>query len=176
MKHMSDSAKVLQDHLHDLLNHMSTTIDCVKNWPEDQSSTVHLERTSTLIQNIRETIDRLQAVEGVVKTDLELRKQLEECKIPLDLLDLLDHGGGLNPVCFARGMLKEALGQLAGLKRRKLAMDLLSKFVEAGIQQRQKQRRMEMEAEAQPGEAEHARSPDSGVMEEPPAKRQCKEE
>lgn len=169
MKHMSESAAILQERLHLLLNRLSTTIDCVKNWPEDQLSEVHMERTSTLIQNIRETIDSLQSVEGVIKTNEELRKQLEECKVPLDLLDLLDHGGGLNPVCFARGMLKEALGQLAGLKRRKLAMDLLSKFVEAGLIQGRKKRQLES-ADDSAGTTEEVGA------EEPPAKRQRRKE
>jgi hypothetical protein len=52
------------------------------------------------------------------------------------LLDLLDHGGGLNPECFSRGVLQEAMGQLAGLKRRKRALEMLGFAVQRGIDQR----------------------------------------
>ena len=35
--------------------------------------------------------------------------------------------------CFSRGLLKEALGQLAGLKRRKLALEMLGAAVQTGL-------------------------------------------
>jgi hypothetical protein len=38
--------------------------------------------------------------------------------------------------CFSRGLLREALGQLAGLKRRKLAMGLLAAAVQSGLNKR----------------------------------------
>jgi len=42
--------------------------------------------------------------------------------------DLLD--------CFSRGLVKEALGQLAGLKRRKLALQMLGAEIQAGLDKR----------------------------------------
>ena len=38
--------------------------------------------------------------------------------------------------CFSRGLLREALGQLAGLKRRKLALEMLGAAVQAGLSTR----------------------------------------
>jgi len=35
--------------------------------------------------------------------------------------------------CFSRGLLREAMGQLAGLKRRKLALEMLGTAVQAGL-------------------------------------------
>lgn len=37
--------------------------------------------------------------------------------------------------CFSRGLLREALGQLAGLKRRKLALEMLGKAIQTGLDQ-----------------------------------------
>jgi hypothetical protein len=131
-------ARNLQDRLHELLSRLASTSDIVKNWPESESgdSSIHVERTTRLIASIRETIASIQKVEGVVQADAALKQSLEECLIPLDLLDLLDHGGGLNPECFSRGLLQEAMGQLAGLKRRKRALEMLGFAVQRGIEQR----------------------------------------
>ena len=38
--------------------------------------------------------------------------------------------------CFSRGLLKEALGQLAGLRRRKLALEMLGAAIQTGLNQR----------------------------------------
>jgi hypothetical protein len=38
--------------------------------------------------------------------------------------------------CFSRGLLREALGQLAGLKRRKLALEMLGTAIQTGLDQR----------------------------------------
>jgi hypothetical protein len=96
----------------------------VKNWPEAKGddASIHVESTSTLIGNINQVLASLKKVEGAVKADAALKKSLQECQIPLDLLDLLD--SNLNPDCFLRGLVRESLGQLAGLKRRKLALEL----------------------------------------------------
>jgi len=80
-----------------------------------------------------DVVTALQKVEGVIKADAVLKKSLQECKVPINLLDLLDHGNGLNPDCFSRGLLREALGQLAGLKRRKLALEMLGAAIQAGL-------------------------------------------
>lgn len=37
------------------------------------------------------------------------------------------------PDCFSRGLLRESMGQLAGLKRRKLALEMLGAAVQAGL-------------------------------------------
>jgi len=65
------------------------------------------------------------------------RTSLEEnYPIPLDLLDLLDVGQptfGLNPQCYARGLIVEALRQLSVLERRKRAASMLAIFIEEGL-------------------------------------------
>ena len=131
-------ARNLQDRLHELLSRLASTSDIVKNWPESEgdNSSIHVERTTRLIASIRETITSISKVEGVVQADAALKQSLTECLIPFDLLDLLDHGGGLNPECFSRGVLQEAMGQLAGLKRRKRALEMLGFAVQRGIEQR----------------------------------------
>lgn len=131
-------ARNLQDRLHELLSRLASTSDIVKNWPESEgdNSSIHVERTTRLIASIRETITSISKVEGVVQADAALKQSLQECLIPFDLLDLLDHGGGLNPECFSRGVLQEAMGQLAGLKRRKRALEMLGLAVQRGIEQR----------------------------------------
>lgn len=128
-------ARILQEQLHDLLSRMADTTNIIKNWEESEGddSTVHVETTTQLMTSIRQILEALQRVEGVVKTDEVLQQELRECPIPLDLLDLMDHGGGLNPDCFLRGLLKEALGQLAGLKRRKLALEMLGEAIQQGL-------------------------------------------
>jgi hypothetical protein len=126
----------LQESLHILLTRLAKTIDQVKNWPEatGDDASIHVETTSKLIASVRDVISQLQQVEGIVQADATVRKSLNECLIPLDLLDLLDTS--LNPECFSRGLLREALGQLAGLKRRKLALALLGAAVQSGLNKR----------------------------------------
>ena len=41
--------------------------------------------------------------------------------------------------CFSRGLLRESMGQLAGLKRRKLALEMLGSAVQAGLNSRKPQ-------------------------------------
>ena len=43
---------------------------------------------------------------------------------------------GMYSDCFTRGLLLESLGQLAGLKRRKLALEMLGKAVQSGLEKR----------------------------------------
>jgi hypothetical protein len=96
-------AKNLQERLHQLLTRLSTTIDLIKNWPESDGddASIHVETTTKLISNILEVIVGLQRVEGVVKSDSALKKSLKDCPVPINLLDLLDHGNGLNPGAYA---------------------------------------------------------------------------
>jgi len=92
--------------------------------------------TWKIINAVLGVVAALQKVEGVIKADAVLKRSLQECKVPINLLDLLDHGNGLNPDCFSRGLLKEALGQLAGLRRRKLALEMLGTAIQTGLNQR----------------------------------------
>jgi hypothetical protein len=126
----------LQEALHVLLSRLAATMELIRNWPEasGDDASIHVETTSKLITSIREVIVQLQAVEGVVQSDANVRKSLNECLIPMDLLDLMD--SNLNPECFSRGLIREALGQLAGLKRRKLALELLGAAVQSGLNKR----------------------------------------
>lgn len=137
----SEAAKDLQTKLHVLLTQLGRTSELIKNWPEsdaqgDTSNTIHVETTAKLIASIKALLKDLQQVEGVIQANATLRKELQECPVPINLLDLLDHGDGLNPDCFSRGLLKEALGQLGGLKRRKLALEMLGAAVQEGLDQR----------------------------------------
>ena len=137
---ISLGARTLQERLHELLTRLAATIELVKNWPESEGddASIHVETTTKLIASIKAVIASTQKVDGVVKDDAELRKNLQECLVPLDLLDLLDHGS-LNPDCFSRALLKEALGQLAGLKRRKLALEMLGSAVQSGLKKPEKE-------------------------------------
>lgn len=130
---IAENARHLQEQLHKLLSKLTDTTDFIKNWPEAKGGdgSMHVERTSQLITKIHTTISMLQKVEGCLQQDAALRETLRQCSIPLDLLDMLD-SSKLNPDCFSRGLLREALGQLAGLKRRKLALELLGAAVAAG--------------------------------------------
>lgn len=90
----------LQEQLHQLLTRLSSTIDIIKSWPESDGDDAsnHVETTTKLITAILDVIEGLKDVEGVVKADSSLRKSLNDCQIPMNLLDLLDHGvSGLNP-------------------------------------------------------------------------------
>ena len=77
----------------------------------------------------------------------------EKCPIPLDLLDLLDIGQpfGINPQCYARGLMKEALRQMAGLERRKNALAMLGNAIEKGLNERSRSSKDDTE-EAQESE------------------------
>jgi len=131
-------AKNLQERLHILLSRLATTTDLIKTWPESDGddASIHVQTTTKLITAILSVVTALQKVEGVIKADVVLKRSLQECKVPINLLDLLDHGNGLNPDCFSRGLLKEALGQLAGLRRRKLALEMLGAAIQTGLNQR----------------------------------------
>eukprot|EP00977_Amphora_coffeiformis_P010915 scaffold2576_cov175-Amphora_coffeaeformis.AAC.19 len=164
-----EAAVALQDKLHILLSRLADAIDLIKSWPEakGEDASIHVESTSKLIGYIRNVTRSIQSVETVLQSNPNLRKKLQECAIPMDLLDVLDHGqggGALNPDCFIRGLLKEALGQLAGLKRRKLALGLLGNAVQAGLNQK-----LRIQAGKRERRAEITLSADEAS---PPAKRQ----
>ena len=92
-------AKNLQERLHILLTRLATTTDLIKTWPESDGddASIHVETTTKLITAVLDVVKALQKVEGVIKADAVLKKSLQECKVPINLLDLLDHGNGLNP-------------------------------------------------------------------------------
>jgi hypothetical protein len=134
----SGDTRALQDNLHELLKFLASTSELIKSWPESEGddASIHVETTTKLLGQIEKVITALQRVEGIVKSDSILRKSLQDCLIPMDLLDLLDFGNGLNPDCFSRGLLREALGQLAGLKRRKMALEMLGTAIQEGLNER----------------------------------------
>ena len=127
--------KSLQDRLHELISRIAETTDIVKDWPESEGddASIHVETKTKLIASIRSIVKAIQRTEGILKDDERLNQKLEGCPIPLDLLDLLDHANGLNPECFTRGLLREALGQLAGLRRRKVALEMLGTAIQNGL-------------------------------------------
>ena len=92
-------AKDLQERLHILLTSLAKTTDLIKTWPESDGddASIHVETTTKLVTRVLEVIKAIQKVEGVLKADAVLKKSLQECKVPINLLDLLDHGNGLNP-------------------------------------------------------------------------------
>ena len=92
-------AKDLQERLHILLTRLAKTTDLIKTWPESDGddASIHVETTTKLITCIMDVVEALQKVEGVLRADAALKKSLQECKVPINLLDLLDHGNGLNP-------------------------------------------------------------------------------
>ena len=86
---ITPAAKTLQDRLHELLTRLQATIELVKNWPATQGddASIHVDTTTKLIDSIKAVIASTQKVDGVVKDDAELRKNLQSCLVPLDLLD-----------------------------------------------------------------------------------------
>lgn len=132
---VSPAARDLQDKLHELLSRLAATMEHVKNWPEATDTAVHVESSTRLIHSIRGIVASLEKVEQQARssstaTEASLQEQLQSCPIPVDLLELLDCG--LNPDCFVRGLLREAMGQLSGLNRRKQALEMLCAAVQEG--------------------------------------------
>jgi hypothetical protein len=165
--------------LHVLLTRISATMEHVQNWPSEQQqqqqqqkqahsqqggnssskssaagtdTNIHVSSTTQLIQHLNHVVTALQRVEGTIQSDAGLRKSLHECPIPVDLLDLLD-SSKLHPDVFARGLLREALGQLAGLRRRKLALEMLGSAIQAGINKRKRTRKLQQQQQQQQMEA-----------------------
>jgi hypothetical protein len=92
----------------------------------------------------------------------------------LDLLEMLDCSNGLNPEIFVRGLLREGLSQLAGLRRRKVALEMLGNTIQAGLDARPK-----LTKRTNPDSVDRKRSRDNDGIEskdqkssEPPSKRQ----
>ncbi|KAK1748449.1 hypothetical protein QTG54_000388, partial [Skeletonema marinoi] len=124
-----------------LLSRLQTTTEILQNWPETQgdSAKIHNDTATELIASIRKIVTGLRTVERHVKALEKFRSSLDDkCPVPLDLLDLLDIGQpfGINPQCYARGLMKEAMLQLAGLERRKNALAMLGSAIEKGLNER----------------------------------------
>lgn len=149
-KVFKDTNQSLQERLHFLLTRIAGASDILKNWPEADDAAVHNQTTADLLTIIHKIVESIQRVEEKVNhcagedngSDKNQREKLRDIQVPLDLLDLMDFGDGLNPDCFARGLLKEAERQLAGLQRRKLCLHMLGKAVQIGISKREKIRQL----------------------------------
>lgn len=139
----SGSAK-LQERLHALINNLYHTTELVKNWEDSENASDHVQTTTKLIASLQEVLQSVKDVETKVlkgdgtEGDKKIIQELKDSPVPLDLLELMDYGGGVNPDVFARGLLQTALRQLAGLKRRKLALGLLGAAVSDGMKRRDK--------------------------------------
>jgi hypothetical protein len=172
----SGDVRALQEALHVLLSRLAATQEHVQNWPSEQSpaaaggsssitstENIHVSSTTKLIQHLNQVLTALRGVEDTVRKDAALRKALVECPIPVDLLDLLD-SSRLNPDVFSRGLLREALGQLAGLRRRKLALEMLGAAIQSGINRRKNSRAAAEVGDANPANPAAASSSSSSSM------------
>ena len=147
------AGEYLLDRLRILLNRLQSTAEILQNWPEtkgDDSKGVHAETSAELIASIRRIALGVRSVErhvngtgdgggggggGSASTEAFRTSLEEEFPIPLDLLDLLDVGQpfGINPQCYARGLMVEALRQLSVLERRKRVLNMLARSIEGGM-------------------------------------------
>lgn len=127
----------LQDRLHTLLTRLSNTSKLLTKteWPSADDPQVHSEKTLLLVSSIEKIVEAIQLVEEKVNST-EMYEKLRQVAIPLDLLDMMDCAGGVNPDCFARGLMEEASRQLGNLQRRKTSMKVLAKTIQNGIEQR----------------------------------------
>jgi len=138
----ADPKAGLQERLHELLNNLYNTTELLKTWPESDDASVHVETTTGLIESLQQVLQSARDVETKVmkgngtEDDKKLVRELKESPVPLDLLELMDYD--VNPDAYARSLLHESLRQLAGLKRRKLALELLGNAVEQGMARRKK--------------------------------------
>jgi len=68
----------------------------------------------------------------------------------------------LLPDCFSRGLLREALGQLAGLKRRKLALEMLGAAIQTGLDQQDNASKVGKLADSPQGQSHKRKLPVDG--------------
>lgn len=152
----------LQSKIQRLLLSLYETTEIIKKWPDSPSDETHKETTSELIESMHEIVRSLKRVEDETirlggkgnvngkneaskgdnnnhgnsedkNTDLTRWKNLMQSPVPLDLIDLMDHRNGLNPDYFTRGLVREALRQMAVLRRRKSALQMLGESVKEGL-------------------------------------------
>ena len=158
------SNESLQVQLHTLLTRLSDSSEIINKWPEDgDDNSIHAETTTKLITSIQKVVSAIKLVEERVNPNIgddekskpseqetNLANQLRQTAVPLDLLDMMDANSesGLNPDCFARGLLSEALRQFVNLKTRKASMNMLAQMVETGFDQREREREQKKKAAA----------------------------
>lgn len=193
-----------------MLTRLAKTTDLIKTWPESDGddASIHVQTTTKLINCVLDVVTALQKVEGAIKTDAVLKKSLQECKVPINLLDLLDHGNGLNPGksynsigwknvvlyysfqflnenffvlarrldCFSRGLLREALGQLAGLKRRKLALEMLGAAIQNGLDQQNSMKKKDDAVDSSAGGSQKRKLEIESTTSNAPGEQQNKEQ
>ena len=149
-----ESAPSLQARLHGLLSNLYHTTELVKKWPESDDTSTHVETTTKLIDSLQEVVGSLREVEDKVMAkggtadpgDKKLSDELRKVQVPLDLLELLDYGGGINPDTYARALLREADRQIKKLNRRKLVLGLLAFEIDKGIKKWDKEEAREQDA------------------------------
>ncbi len=138
----------LQEALHTLLTRLSDSSEIIKSWPEGgDDNSIHTKTTEKLIASIHKIVNAIRVVEEKVNPNLgeekpteqeiALANKLRQTAIPLDLLDMMD-SNSLNPDCFARGLLNEALRQFGNLRTRKASMNMLAQLVETGMKQQER--------------------------------------
>ena len=102
----------LQERLHTLINNLYNTTELVKNWEDSENASDHVQTTTKLIASLQEVLQSVKNVETKVlkgdgtEEDKKVIQELKDSPVPLDLLELMDYGGGVNPDCFARGLLQ----------------------------------------------------------------------
>jgi len=118
-----------------------------------------------IIEGIRQVEEKVKGVSDEDRKQTQttggevmtLQEKLRQTAIPLDLLDMMDYGNteynpkknaddvnnfqsshftGLNPDCFARGLLRESLRQIGNMNRRKAALKMLAVSIQNGINAR----------------------------------------
>lgn len=155
----STPSGILLNRLHSLLGCLAESSKIIRKWSSSDTES-HATTTNRLIESIHRIRQAVKDVEdrsvvrlhssqqgGDSERDVLFKQRLREYQVPLDLLELMDYGHdasqdngynlfGLNPECFLRGLLREALRQLSGLKRRKVALEMLGNAIEEGIVER----------------------------------------
>jgi hypothetical protein len=137
---VTDNKTSLLARLHNLISNLTDATNAVKNWPSSHDDQVHYDATTNLIQSLHRVVDAVKEVEDRVGKDGNNTKpssvaghSILDAPVVLDLLDLMDYGNGLNPEIFIKQLIREALRQLSGLKRRKQALGMLGQAIENGL-------------------------------------------
>jgi len=140
---------MLPTRLRELLSAISGSIDQLKSWPAESAErdgaaeSVHDVNTAEFVRCVRHIASAVGRVEKCANEDA-CRKILDGCRVPLDLLDLLDFGGGkgseaiagTNPELYARAIMEEALRQHAALQRRRGALRGLGMAVREWLEEK----------------------------------------
>jgi len=147
-----DNKTSLLARLHNLISTLTDATNAVKNWPSSHDDQVHYDATTNLIQSLHRVVDALKEVEDRVGKDGNNTKatsvaghSILDAPVVLDLLDLMDYGNGLNPEIFIKQLIREALRQLSGLKRRKQALGMLGQAIENGLKDMELKETLELQ-------------------------------